>query len=300
MQMPSLRNWFGRTGDAPTVPPGPLDVELPSADTPLILPPGEPVTWSAGRIETVGLLWGEGYQFPGGETETLRLAKPLGLSAASTLLLLGAGAGGAARTIASNLGAWVSGFEADANLVAAANEMISKTKLGRRAVVERWDPADPDFAAHYYHHGLALEALRGNRPELVLSAVANALKPGGQFTMVEMVADTPLSTTDPEVETWGRMENLRPELLPTEVNVTRVLGRLGFDVRIAEDISSRHLQQAMMGWRRLVREMEVERPPMWQTAMLVSEAELWLLRLKLIRAKKLRLVRWHAIGRGTP
>jgi hypothetical protein len=29
---------------------------------------------------------------------------------------------------------------------------------------------------------------------------------------------------------------------------------------------------------------------------LVREAELWLLRLRLIRARKMRLMRWHAIG----
>jgi hypothetical protein len=77
------------------------------------------------------------------------------------------------------------------------------------------------------------------------------------------------------------------------------LGRLGFDVRIVEDISSRHIQQAMMGWRRLVRGLEAERPPLWQTALLVEEAELWLARLRLFRHKQLRLVRWHAIGRGS-
>jgi hypothetical protein len=33
-------------------------------------------------------------------------------------------------------------------------------------------------------------------------------------------------------------------------------------------------------------------------AQLVQEAELWLLRMKLLRARRLRLVRWNAIGRG--
>ena len=67
-------------------------------------------------IATVEALWGEGYIVPGGEAETLRLAKPMGLSAASSLILVGAGTGGPARSIASNLGVWVTGFEANERL----------------------------------------------------------------------------------------------------------------------------------------------------------------------------------------
>jgi SAM-dependent methyltransferase len=300
MVMPSLRNWFGRTGEDPAPELVPVMSDAAPASGEPIVPPSRRQVWTPERIHTVGLLWGEGFQFPGGEVETLRVAKPLGLSAASTLLLLGAGGGGPARTVASKLGAWVSAFEADRDLAAAATDLISRTKLGRRSQIDTWDPSDPDFAVHYYHHGLAFEPLRGHQPELVLSAIAMALKPGGQLTLVELVADTPLPSEDPEVAHWARLEHRWPESLPTETAITRVLGRLGFDVRIAEDISSRHIQQALMGWRRMVRGMEMERPPMRQTALLVEEAELWLLRLKLFRAKQLRLVRWHAIARNAP
>jgi cyclopropane fatty-acyl-phospholipid synthase-like methyltransferase len=300
MQMPSLRNWFGRTGDAPPpeLVPGAADPASVS-ETRVRLPRNRRI-WSPERIQAVGLLWGDGFLFPGGEAETLRWAKPLGLSAASTLLLLGAGGGGPARAVASKLGAWVSGFEADADLAAAATDLISRTKLGRRSQVETWEPDDPEFATHYYHHCLALEPLRDHQPELILTAIATALKPGGQLALVELIADTPLPVASQDVVHWARMEHCRPEMLPTEVLITRMLGRLGFDVRIVEDISSRHMQQAMMGWRRMVRGMEAERPPIQQSALLVEEAELWLLRLKLFRSKQLRLVRWHAIGRGVP
>jgi cyclopropane fatty-acyl-phospholipid synthase-like methyltransferase len=300
MMMPSLRNWFGRSGEdpAPKVVPEPGELAVDTG-TAVILPSRRHI-WAPERIAIVGMLWGEGFQFPGGEAETLRLAKPLGLSAASTLLLLGAGSGGPAKAVASKLGAWVSGFEADADLASAATDLIARTKLGRRSQIDTWDPTDPDFAVHYYHHALAFEPLRGNQPELILSAIAMALKPGGQFTMVEVVADTPLEPSDHDVAHWARMEHRRPDSLSSEIAITRVLGRLGFDVRIVEDISGRHIQQAMMGWRRMVRSMEAERLPMWQTALLVEEAELWLVRLKLFRAKQLRLVRWHAIGRGSP
>jgi hypothetical protein len=297
-----MRNWFGRGEDANMAPP-PLVQPLLSAAPPMEperdrRPPQPPAPpWSRDRQDIVDALWGDGFQFPGGEIETLRLAKPLGLSAASSLLLFGAGGGGAACSLAAKLGVWVNGFEADEDLIAAAQTRISRTKLGKRAQVEPWSPAEPDLARHYYHHALALEPLRDCKPEPTLAAIAAAIKPGGQLMLVELVADAPLDPTDPDVRRWARLEHRNPEALPTETTITRVLGRLGFDVRIVEDISRRHMDQAMLGWRTRVRDLEDARPNRRQAGLIVTEAELWLARMPLFRTKRLRLVRWHAIGR---
>lgn len=303
MLAPAMRNWFGRGTTVDASPPGPLVQNLLAGAPPMPsdaeLTKEPPPPWSRDRQDVVDALWGDGFQFPGGEIETLRLAKPLGLSAASSLLLLGAGGGGAACSIAAKLGVWVSGFEADPDLVDAAQARIGRSKLGRRAQVDSWNPAEPELARHYYHHSLALEPLRGSKPEPTLAAVAAAIKPGGQLMLVELVADTPLDPTDPDVARWAAMEGRNPEALPSEVAITRVLGRLGFDVRIVEDISRRHMDQAMLGWRTQVREMEEVRPTRRQASLIVNEAELWLVRMRLFRARKLRLVRWHAIGRGS-
>lgn len=42
--------------------------------------------------------------------------------------------------------------------------------------------------------------------------------------------------------------------------------------------------------------MEQVKPTHEEAAHLVREAELWLLRIRLLRNKNLRLLRWHAIG----
>ena len=85
---------------------------------------------------------------------------------------------------------------------------------------------------------------------------------------------------------------------PTEMAVTRMLGRLGFDVRVTEDISARHAAQALHGWRCAVAALQDDPPDARRAAPLVAEAELWLLRLRLIRDGKLRLMRWIALGHG--
>jgi len=262
------------------------------------MPSGPPPTWTQDRLGTTDALWGDGYQFPGGEIETLRLAKPLGLSAASSLLLIGAGSGGAACSLATQLGAWVSGFEADPGLVAAAVDRIARKNLTKRAQVELWNPEHPVFRQHFYHHALALEPLRGSNPQQVLAAIASALKPSGHLGMLEVIADTPLDPGNPIVAAWGRLERREPRAVPTEVSITRILGRLGFDVRIVEDLSERHIHQALVGWRAAVRAMEDTQPSRREVMRHVQEAELWMIRLRLFQRGSLRLVRWHAIRGG--
>jgi cyclopropane fatty-acyl-phospholipid synthase-like methyltransferase len=211
--------------------------------------------------------------------------------------VLGAGTGGSTRAIATNLGVWVSGFECNARLAGLANERSVRAGLGRRAQVATWDPRAPKFPLHYYHHGMALEPLRGAKPEPTLAALSLALKPGGQLVLVELVADQKLDPSDPTVAAWLRLDH-RPPQVPSELSVTRVLGRLGFDVRIVEDLSRRHMHQSVTGWRAAVQSMEETRPALRELALVVKEAELWLARYRLMRAGRLRLVRWHAIGRG--
>jgi cyclopropane fatty-acyl-phospholipid synthase-like methyltransferase len=247
---------------------------------------------------TTDALWGAGYQFPGGEIETLRLAKPMGLSKASSLLLIGAGGGGPACSLAVQLGVWVSGFESDPDLVAAAVERIEHRNLTKRAQIESWNPFEPNFREHFYHHGLALEPLHGSQPERTLTAIAAALKPSGHLMMIELVADSPLDPANPVVAAWAHLERRDARALPTEVAITRILGRLGFDVRVAEDVSDRHTHQALTGWRSTVRAMENVPPTRREAMRCVQEAELWMLRLRLLQHGSLRLVRWHAIGGG--
>ena len=301
MALTAVMNWFGWQQPPADEPPhemrrlAPIDVAELSVPVVANRPPPK---WNRDRLKITDALWGQGYQFPGGEIETLRLAKPLGLSKASSLLLLGAGSGGAACSLAIHLGVWVSGFEADPDLLATAVDRVTRRNLTRHAQTETWNPDEPKFRDGFYHHGLALEALHGSQPERVLSAVARSLKPSGHLAMTELIADTPLDPANPVVAAWAHLERRNPKALPTEVTITRILGRLGFDVRVCEDLSERHVSHAMAGWRSLVRVME-DAPPTRREAMSsVQEAELWLLRLRLFEIGSLRLVRWHAIGGG--
>jgi len=295
MLLAGMWNWLGKPSAADAESVSAALGLIADAPPPAAAPDADPA-WSAARIEVAGQLWGEGFVFPGGEEETLRLARPLCLSAASSLLLLGCGPGGPARSVATRFGVWVSGFEADAHLAAAGAMLCARAGLGRRAQVETWDPAHPRFAPRYYHHALLLDAIRGSAPEAVLGALVLSLRPGGQVTLAQTVVEAPLDPADPHVARWAELEGRSPDL-PSEAAISRILARLGFDIRVVEDISQRHMIETVRGWHTAVRAMQTDKPRAARAALLVREAELWLLRIRLIRASQLRLVRWHAISR---
>jgi hypothetical protein len=296
----ALHGWLGRS--APTQDSAPLtgDASTPVDALPHGAPPapGQPRgPWSVDRLMITDRLWGDGYIAPGGEIETLRLIRPIGLSSSASILVVGVGGGGPASCVVRNTGAWVAGVEAEPVLLERARALMKAGHFGKRANMELWDPEHPKFARQRHNHCLALEPLRsGVRPEPVLNGLAMTLKPSGQLVLTELVADKPLPTNDATVSRWSRLERRKIAALPSESAITRMLARVGFDVRIAEDISDRHVENAMIGWRVAVRELGEQKPNAIMAAQLVAEAEMWLLRVRLLRDKQLKMMRWHAIG----
>jgi hypothetical protein len=293
MHVAGVRKWVG--GDyepLPNVPPplrdGPPDPPAPAA--------GQPARWPQARLAAVEALWGAGFVAPGGPAETLRLARPLGLNHDVTLLLLGGGAGGPAETISGTLGAWVHSFEADSELAAVAEKRRRRHPLGGRMQVHGWDRASPNFRRGSAHHALSLEALRGAPAEPLLASLAAALRPKGHIVLTELVAEQPAPQQDREFAAWCRLEDRAPDL-PSRAAVTNLLVRLGFEVQLVEDISERHVTETLAGWRAAVRAMASgPRPGAAQAGVFVTEAELWLLRIRLMRRLGLNLMRWHAVG----
>ena len=252
--------------------------------------------WPDARIAAVEALWGDGFTMPGGAPEPIRLVKPLGLTSSATLLLLGAGLGGPAECIVGTFGAWVASFERHAALREHARRRLAERKLAH-VTVAHWDPTQPGLPARSANHALSLETLRGAKPKPLIEAVAAALRPKGQIVMTELVADKPINERDREFAAWCRLEDRLPEL-PSAQAVTDGLQRLHIQVRVMEDTSDRHTTQTLGGWREAVRALAAGPRPLAQTAAtFVAEAELWLLRIRLMRRLDVRLMRWHAIAR---
>lgn len=251
--------------------------------------------WPPARLALAHRLWGEGFIYPGGEIEALRLTRPLGVSSEASLLIVGVGSGGPAISVTRNLGVWVTAMDNDPALLLAARALVARAQVAKKVSIEAWDPNRPDFVARSHHHCVAFEPFHGARPEPILDGLARALRPGGQMVLTDLAATRPLDPADHTVRRWAELEKRDPaEVLPP-ISVTRMLGRVGMDVRIAEDMSQRHLEHAMLGWRMMLRELG-RKPSRQEAVPMVAEAEMWLLRRRLIRDGRLRMMRWHAIS----
>ncbi len=266
------------------------------APTPLERAPAAmPGAWTADRVAIAESLWGEGFLSPGGSAEVMRLAVPLGATAASTLLLVGLGAGGPPRVLATGVGAWISGYDTDPGLVHLARARINREgpALAKRASVAQWTDKVAAGKPHTCHHAVMLDGLRGPDPTQMLAGVASMIRPGGQLAMMELVAET----SDPAIDAWRALERRRAPL-PREADITACLAGLGLETRVVEDQSPRHMHQTLRGWQTLVHVLDHARPTAAQAAPLVMEAEIWLRRLRLIEAGQVRMMRWSAIVRG--
>ncbi len=312
--MASVRSWFGR-GEQRQRQNG---MPAPTLFTPLPEPssrarqaerstaPGHvaPVAveapkprWPETKLRVLAGLWGEGFLSPGGPAEVLALAKPLGLNGSHSVLQLGAGLGGAARTLAGEWGCYVTGYECDRDLAALGNALSVKLKIERKADIRPLDPAAPAIRQNYFHHALALEALwRHADKSRLLVALIEGVKPSGQIVLTDLVLGDVTPQASAAFSAWAACEGAEPHLAG-ERALTALMTRLGLDVRIVEDITARHVSQTLSAWASFVQDLARDRPAPAYAAKIVEEAERCLRRLDLMRAGRLRLLRWHAIRR---
>jgi hypothetical protein len=172
--------------------------------------------------------------------------------------------------------------------------------LGKRAVVQSWDPAAPAFRARFHHHALALEPMRSGAAAAALAtALAAALKPGGQLVLVEAVTAAAGPGLGPALDRWLALEG-RPAPPPGQAGVEAALLAAGFTLHVTESLGARQATAATAAWSRLLAGMrDTGRPGAGaQAAALVTEAEAWLLRHRLVGTGAIAVLRWHASLRG--
>ncbi|WP_043360301.1 hypothetical protein [Belnapia sp. F-4-1] len=215
------------------------------------------------------------------------------MSPATTLLLVGRDAGGAAGTIISRRGAWVAAYQHDPFL--AGRMALRLRPFGRRALVLPWEPDQPAFRPRYHHHALALEPLAGGGAfDSTIEALAKALKPDAQLVLLEIVRGGG-SASRPILDRWLALEG-RAVSPPDRGAAEGALQAAGFHIRVAENAAPRQCAAVIENWTRLIRELRAAGagPLRSGAAGLIEEAELWLLRHRLLSSGAIGLCRWHA------
>ncbi|MBI1775954.1 MAG: methyltransferase domain-containing protein [Proteobacteria bacterium] len=254
--------------------------------------------WTASRIHVVERLWGDGFHTPGGGDHILELVKPMALNETMTLLDLGCGLGGGARTIAKTFNTWVTGIEWWKELAVAGVERSTKAGMEKKAAVQfhagdRLTLKPKSFNAIYSKEALFTVPDKAN----LLEVIAGALRPGGQLCFTDYVLPTN-EDPSPRIVEWQDRELAGATPWSVE-GYAIALQALGLDLRIAEDMSERHRTLIREGWDQL--QIATEGIVISQETMpiLIREAEIWARRMALLRKGELKHYRFFAIKPGS-
>ena len=252
---------------------------------------GKPL-WDATRIEVAEAIWGKGFTTPGAEELIPDLVKPLGLNPAMSLLNLGAGLGGAARSMVAKYGCWVSGLEASKTLIEVGTIRAHEAGMAKQASLEPFDPeafrypkrVDCVFAKEVFY-------AVANKEQL-FDGVEQAIKPGGQLLFTDYVLDG-RGTLGPAVLAWMANEPAEPHLWTLD-RLGEALQQRNFDLRITEDISDTHRALILQGISGLTERLaRVSLSPRAKLAV-VEEVELWARRVAAL-SEGIRLYRFYAL-----
>ena len=253
--------------------------------------------WTAQRIRIAELIWGDGFNFPGGAEAALDLVKPFDLNKDKVLLDLGCGLGGGARAIAKTLGASVEGLEPSATLAAQAAAAAEKAGLGKKVSVKAFDPATGKLPDKRYDAIFARQVVGLVKDKsTVLTALGNCLKPGAHIMIVEVA----LATADadgPELQEWRAVEDSAPAP-PTIELIADALKREKLDIQVAEDIAPAFKRQVLAGWARLADEIQGKDVSPEEKLLLARELDLWAKRLAAFESGGLKLARIHGIKKS--
>ncbi|MBT5072585.1 MAG: methyltransferase domain-containing protein [Kordiimonadaceae bacterium] len=247
----------------------------------------EAMEWDDKRLETTQLIWGEGYCGPGGSEYVTSMSKLLGMTSKMSVAVIGAGLGGPSRVLASEFGAWITGYEQSDVLATKGMALSTKAGLEGKAPIQHFNPADVDPFERTFDRAYSKEALYTveDKPKL-LADVYGKLKDGGLF----LINDYTLSGVDAlanlDVQKWLRQEPTQPYPVPNDT-MEKLLTDCGFMVRVNEDITDAYVEMIARSWSgvdKVIESLTKQDDDHTETIQrLIKEAEYWMLRSKTMK-----------------
>jgi len=253
------------------------------------------ILWDYERVKVTQLIWGEGFCGPGGEQNIIDMSKLLALSPKMSAMVIGAGLGGPARVLAKEFGVWINAYESN-QILAEEGMKISVTKgLDKKAPIIHNDlNAAPKFD-RVFERAFSKETLFTveNKTALIQS-IFDQLKDNSLFLISDYVVKNHDSLANADVIDWLKHEPLDP--YPTTPETLKyTLEKVGFQIRIHEDITAQYLELIYQAWANahevvalLAEGGEEGRKNMFA---ILNEAELWNRRAKVMRSGELQIYR---------
>ena len=240
-------------------------------------------------------LYGPGYTIPGNADYVLELVKPFHLGPSMTVLDMAAGLGGPAESVAEAFKTYVAGFERDPALARRASDAATAHGLARHVQVNVYDPESFELRAGFYDHALAREATYAvAQKERFLRVLNQAMKPSGQLVLTEFVRDRAAGER-PELAACEASCGQKPQLW-TAAQYTDCLKSLGFDLRIASDVTAEYRRMILLGWKGFLESGRLKLLPKTQAAPVIDAVERDLRAVAALSSGALKFYYFVALG----
>lgn len=256
--------------------------------------------WDKDRVSMAQLVWGEGYCGPGGAEHIVAMSKLLALSPEMSMMHVGAGVGGPARTLAQEFGVWVTGFEESYALIDSGNELSTMAGLAKKAEMTFLNMNKDQPFGRKFDRALATNFFIYHEDKQdCIAKVAAALKPEALFLITEtFLADDALVSTD-GYRDWRNSEPRRPS--PSERgDMVRLLEAADFTVRVDDDLTAEYIAMVAKAWSRadkVVADVMGDASTAHLAKVVLREAEVWSRRLSMMRSGRLTYRRMLAVKR---
>ena len=253
--------------------------------------------WDEETIEIAQYVWGDGFCGPGGPEYIVSLSKLLALSPEMSMVQLGAGLGGPARTLVDRFGVWVTGYDASEQLVKAGNKLSKIAGMEKKAELSYYNPEEHDDFARQFDRVFSKESLFTIKNKSgMIRAVEEKLKPGGLVLITDyVVADDSVYSKD-TYKQWRVGEPCDPSPSTAE-ELKNIIKGVKLQVRVSEDITDEYIKlinQAWAGADKVATKLVKQENGTALIQTLMREAEFWARRKKMLESGDLRL--WRIVA----
>ena len=250
--------------------------------------------WPEERIKIAEIIWGPGFIGPGGSEYVLKLVQPFGMNSSMNVLDLGAGLGGPARAVAEDSKAWLTGKENSDALAIAGMVRSTNAGMSKKAPITHADFETIKLRPKFFDRVYSKEALfTVADKERLFKMVFTALKNEGQFVFTDYMLRE-RGAESQAVKDWIAHEPVQPHPWSSD-RTEAYLKRLGFDIRVVEDITKGARRRIFEGWQKFIDTHEPGSIPDELVSSLVDEAEHWARRVAALDSGNIRVYRIYAL-----
>lgn len=271
------------------------DADEPGASSePRVSSEAGEIPWSETRRQLAEEIWSHGFVVPGGTDYIEKLVSGCSLTAAETILEIGVGMGGGTRTIIAKFGNYITGYERDPNLAAAAMRHAVTYDIDDKLEVTALPFEELNLKSNYFRAALLRDILYTMEDKAgLISKIGDSLKSGVSYiVMTDFLFDA--DDESEELAAWEAVEE-RPVYPWTEAELTKAIEGAGVQPRIVDDESEEYCAMVVDAWSEYMKTIKGAEISPEMGRELEREGEFWARRVAALKAGALRYYRIEAV-----